>query len=186
MQSFDAFRVVGSICGPVPISSTILYGTPVLMVATGRTFQLYKGKELAMMRGGPTFQDPVRAVAQVGKYRVVAEGPRLHIFVHHKALWVNHHEAATKPAITHLLAQDDLLFSVGEDKRVVVWELKTGKVLQEHCSCGTAARGCVCGTRSDAGPAGPLGSLRRRRPSPPSPAAGTRTSSRTARRTARS
>lgn len=131
MQSFDAFRVVGSICGPVPISSTILYGTPVLMVATGRTFQLYKGKELAMMRGGPTFQDPVRAVAQVGKYRVVAEGPRLHIFVHHKALWVNHHEAATKPAITHLLAQDDLLFSVGEDKRVVVWELKTGKVLQE-------------------------------------------------------
>ncbi|KPI88431.1 hypothetical protein ABL78_2444 [Leptomonas seymouri] len=131
MQSFDAFRVVGSICGPIPISATLLYGTPVLMVATGRTFQLYKGKELAMMRGGPTFQDPVRAVAQVGKYRAVAEGSRLHVFAHHKVLWTNHHEATTKPAITHLLAQDDLLFSVGEDKRVVVWDLKTGKVLQE-------------------------------------------------------
>ncbi|KPA81470.1 hypothetical protein ABB37_03827 [Leptomonas pyrrhocoris] len=131
MQSFEAFRVVGSICGPVPISATLLYGTPVLMAATGRTFQLYKGKELAMMRGGPTFQGPVRAVAQVGKYRAVAEGSRLHVFVHHKALWTKHHEEATKPAITHLLAQDDLLFSLGEDKRVVVWELKTGNALQE-------------------------------------------------------
>ncbi|KAG5465006.1 hypothetical protein LSCM4_00455 [Leishmania orientalis] len=131
MQSFDAFRVVGSICGPVPVCPTLLYGTPVLMVATGRTFQLYKGKELAMMRGGPTFQDAVHAVAQVGKHRAVAEGPRLHVYVHHKPLWSSHHEAATKPNITRLLAQDDLLFSVGEDKRIVVWELKTGRMLQE-------------------------------------------------------
>ncbi|KAG5490578.1 hypothetical protein JKF63_00698 [Porcisia hertigi] len=131
MQSFDAFRVVGSICGSVPVSPTLLYGTPVLMVATGRTFQLYKGKELAMMRGGPTFQDAVHAVAQVGKYRAVAEGPRLHVYVHHKPLWSGHHEPATKPNITILVAQGDLLFSVGEDKRVVVWELKTGMVLQE-------------------------------------------------------
>ncbi|CAG9583968.1 conserved hypothetical protein [Leishmania major strain Friedlin] len=130
MESFDPFRVVGSICGPLPISPTLLYGTPVLMVATGRTFQLYKGKELAMMRGGPTFQDSVRAVAQAGKYRAVAEGPRLHVYVHHKPLWSSHHEAATKPSITLLLAQDDLLFSVGNDKRIVVWELKTGTVLQ--------------------------------------------------------
>ncbi|CAJ1014314.1 WD domain, G-beta repeat [Leishmania utingensis] len=131
MQSFDPFRVVGSICGSVPVSPTLLYGTPVLMVATGRTFQLYKGKELAMMRGGPTFQDAVQAVAQAGKYRAVGEGPRLHVYVHHKPLWSSHHEAATKPNITLLLAQDDLLFSVGEDKRIVVWELKTGTVLQE-------------------------------------------------------
>ncbi|TPP42021.1 WD domain, G-beta repeat family protein [Leishmania donovani] len=130
MESFDPFRVVGSICGPVPVCPTLLYGTPVLMVATGRTFQLYKGKELAMMRGGPTFQDTVRAVAQAGKYRAVAEGPRLHVYVHHKPLWSSHHEAATKPSITLLLAQDDLLFSVGDDKRIVVWELKTGTVLQ--------------------------------------------------------
>ncbi|TPP48548.1 WD domain, G-beta repeat family protein [Leishmania donovani] len=130
MESFDPFRVVGSICGPVPVCPTLLYGTPVLMVATGRTFQLYKGKELAMMRGGPMFQDTVRAVAQAGKYRAVAEGPRLHVYVHHKPLWSSHHEAATKPSITLLLAQDDLLFSVGDDKRIVVWELKTGTVLQ--------------------------------------------------------
>ncbi|GET93516.1 hypothetical protein, conserved [Leishmania tarentolae] len=130
MESFDPFRVVGSICGPVPVCPTLLYGTPVLMVATGRTFQLYKGKELAMMRGGPTFECPVRAVAQVGKYRAVAEGPRLHVYVHHKPLWSCHHEAATKPNITRLLAQDDLLFSVGDNRCIVVWELKTGTVLQ--------------------------------------------------------
>ncbi|KAK7200506.1 WD domain, G-beta repeat/Utp21 specific WD40 associated putative domain containing protein [Novymonas esmeraldas] len=143
MQSFDAFRVVGSICGPVPVAPTLLYGTPVLMVATGRTFQLYKGKELAMMRGGPTFADPVRAVAQAGKYRAVAEGPRLHVFVHHKPLWTSHQEASTKPLITHLLAQDDLLLSVGEDKRVVVWELKTGTMLQELLVEGSETVTCL-------------------------------------------
>lgn len=42
------------------------------MVATGRTYQLYKGKELALIRGGPTFLCRITAVAQSGKYRCVA------------------------------------------------------------------------------------------------------------------
>lgn len=131
MESFETFRVVGSICSTVPVSATTLYGAPVLMVATGRTYQLFKGKELAMIRGGPTFDDTVRAVAQAGKYRVVAEGPRLHAWVHHKPLWSGFHQDLTKPAVTLLLAVDDLLFCVGEDRRIVVREIKTGKVLQE-------------------------------------------------------
>lgn len=131
MQSFEPFRVVGSICSDVPISSTMLYGTPLLMVATGRTYQLYQGKELAMLRGGPTFAENIASVAQSGKYRFVAEGPRIHAMVHHKPLWTDMHESVTKPLVRRLLAQDDLLFVLGEDKRIAVRDGKTGKVLKE-------------------------------------------------------
>ncbi|ESL06021.1 hypothetical protein TRSC58_06311 [Trypanosoma rangeli SC58] len=131
MESFSPFRVVGSVCGDVPISSTTLYGTPVLMVATGHTFQLLRGKELSMLRGGPHFLNRVRAVAQAGKYRFVAEGPRVHAFTHHKPLWTCLHHDITQSKADYLLAVDDLLFCIGQDKRVVVRGVKTGKLLGE-------------------------------------------------------
>ncbi|KAG8346842.1 PQQ like domain [Trypanosoma vivax] len=131
MESFSPYRVVGSVCGEMPLSSTILYGVPLLMVPTGHTFQLFRGKELSMLRGGPHFEKRVRAVAQAGKYRFVAEGPRLHGFVHHKPLWICMHHEITKSKVEHLLAVDDILFAVGQDRRVVVREVKTGKVLGE-------------------------------------------------------
>lgn len=84
-----------------------------------------------MLRGGPTFAENVRSVAQAGKYRYVAEGPRLHAFVHHKPLWTKYHEEVTKPNTRLLLVQDDLLFSVGDDKRIVVLDGKSGRVCQE-------------------------------------------------------
>lgn len=128
MESFEPFRVVGSICSTVPISATTLYGAPLLMVATGRTYQLYRGKELTMLRGGPTFAEPVASVAQTGKYRFVAEGPRVHAAVHHKPLWTDHHEAVTRPTVLRVLAQDDLLFVLGADKRICVRDVRTGTV----------------------------------------------------------
>ncbi|KAH9598140.1 WD40 repeat [Trypanosoma melophagium] len=131
MESFSPFRVVGSVCGDVPISSTILYGAPVLMIATGHTFQLFRGKELSMLRGGPHFLKRVRAVAQTGKYRFVAEGPRIHGFTHHKLLWTCMHHDITQSKVDHLLAQDELLFCVGQDKRVEVRAVKTGNLLGE-------------------------------------------------------
>ncbi|CCD15319.1 unnamed protein product [Trypanosoma congolense IL3000] len=129
MESFSPFRVVGSVCGELPLSSTVLYGAPVLMVATGHTFQLFRGKELSMLRGGPHFEKTVRAVAQAGKYRFVAEGPRIHAFVHHKPLWTLLHSEITKCKVNHLLAVDDILFCVGQDKRIVVREVKSGRAL---------------------------------------------------------
>ncbi|CCW61210.1 unnamed protein product [Phytomonas sp. EM1] len=131
MASFEPFRVVGSICGSVPISCTMLYGTPVMMVAAGRTFNLFKGKELLMIRGGPILQEPLRAVAQSGKYRFAAEGPRVHAWVHHKLLWTVVHQDLTLPSVIHLLAQDDLLFCLGDDKRIAVRVIKTGCLIQE-------------------------------------------------------
>ncbi|CCW69209.1 unnamed protein product [Phytomonas sp. Hart1] len=130
-MSFEPFRVVGSICGSVPISCTMLYGTPVLMVATGRTFNLFKGKELVMIRGGPILQEPLRAVAQCGKYYFAAEGPRVHAWAHHKLLWTTLHQELTCPSVVHLLAQDDLLFCLGDDKRIAVRAIKTGSLIQE-------------------------------------------------------
>ncbi|RNF27094.1 U3 small nucleolar RNA-associated protein 21 [Trypanosoma conorhini] len=131
METFSPFRVVGSVCGEVPISSTTLYGAPLLMVATGRTFQLFRGKELSMLRGGPHFLNRVRAVAQAGKYRFVAEGPRVHAFTHHKPLWTCLHHDITQSKVDYLLAVDDLLFCIGQDKRVAVRGVKTGKLLGE-------------------------------------------------------
>lgn len=131
MHSFEPFRVVGSICGSVPISFTYLYGEPVLMIATGRTFQLYKGISLRMIRGGPTYPSVIRAVAQTSKYRFVAEGSHIHAMVHHKPLWTVVMDEVTEPSVQYLLAQDDLLFAVGEHKHIVVYDAKTGEVRQE-------------------------------------------------------
>ncbi|KEG08457.1 U3 small nucleolar RNA-associated protein 21 [Trypanosoma grayi] len=131
MDSFSPFRVVGSVCGEVPLSSTTLYGAPVLMVATGHTFQLFRGKELSMLRGGPHFLKRVRAVAQAGKYRFVAEGPRVHAFTHHKPLWTCLHHDITQSKVEHLLAVNELLFCVGQDKRIAVRAVKTGRLLGE-------------------------------------------------------
>lgn len=101
------------------------------MVPTGRTFQLYKGVSLRMVRGGPVYQQPIRSVAQAGKYRCVGEGPRVHAMVHHKLLWTSELEPFTHPGVVRLLAQDDLLFALGSHKMVRVYEIKTGKVLQD-------------------------------------------------------
>ncbi|SCU72794.1 PQQ-like domain/WD domain, G-beta repeat/Utp21 specific WD40 associated putative domain containing protein, putative [Trypanosoma equiperdum] len=137
MESFSPFRVVGSVCGELPVSSTMLYGAPQLMVATGRTFQLFRGKELTMLRGGPHFEKRVRAVTQAGKYRFVAEGPRIHAFVHHKPLWNCMHNDVTQSRVDHILAVDDILFCVGNDKRVVVREIKSGNMLTEFLVDGS-------------------------------------------------
>ncbi|RNF21183.1 U3 small nucleolar RNA-associated protein 21 [Trypanosoma cruzi] len=131
MEGFSPFRVVGAVCGEVPVSSTVLYGAPVLMVATGRTFQLFRGKELSMLRGGPHFHSRVRAVAQTGKYRFVAEGPHVHGFTHHKPIWTCAHHDITQSKVNHLLAADDILFCIGQDKRVAVRAVKSGKLLGE-------------------------------------------------------
>lgn len=84
-----------------------------------------------MLRGGPSFLHRVRAVAQTGKYRFVAEGPHVHAFTHHKPIWTRVHHDITQSKVEHLLAADDLLFCVGQDRRVVVLEVKTGKLVGE-------------------------------------------------------
>eukprot|EP00796_Vickermania_ingenoplastis_P008089 gene8089-5626_t len=144
MHSFEPFRVVGSICGAVPVSFTYLYGEPLLMVATGRTFQLYKGVSLRMVRGGPTYEHPISAVSQSSKYRCVAEGPNIHVMVHHKPLWSAVMEPVTKPDVLYLLAQDDLLFAVGSHKHIVVYNLRTGAVQQEIRIEGSESVTALC------------------------------------------
>jgi U3 small nucleolar RNA-associated protein 21 len=129
MQTFSPFRLIGNVCSDVPIAYTTLYDEPVLMVATGRTFQLYRGKELSMLRGGPTFENPVTAVSQSGRFRFVGEGAMIHAFSHHKRLWSLPHAEVTLSPVLHLLARDDLLFSTGADKMLVVRLAKTGEVV---------------------------------------------------------
>lgn len=131
MQVLAPFRAVGNVCGAVPVSFTTLYEQPVLMVATGRTFQLYRGNELSMLRGGPMFEKRVAAVAQTGKYRFVAEGSNVHAFNHHKAMWTAPHNSVTLSKPTLMVARDELLFTIGEDRVVVVWDIRTGERLRD-------------------------------------------------------
>lgn len=144
MHSFEPFRVVGSVCGDAPISFTFLYGEPLLMVPTGRTFQLYKGASLRMIRGGPTYQHHIRAVAQTGKFRFVGEGSQVHAMVHHKLLWSSELEPVTQPSVVRLLAQDDLLFALGSHKIIRIFEIKTGKVLQDIPIENSETISCWC------------------------------------------
>ncbi len=131
MQAFSPFRVVGSVCGERPASLTMMYDAPILMVPIGRTFQLFRGHELTMLRGGPVFEKNVRCVAQTGKFRFVAEGSRVHCFSQHKSLWTKEHCFVSKAKVNVLLARDELLLSVGEDKCIVVWNAKAGEQLQK-------------------------------------------------------
>lgn len=130
-EALTPFRAIGNVCGDVPVSYTLMYGEPVLMIATGRTFLLYRGKELSLLRGGPSFEAEVASVAQTGRFRFVAEGPRVHAFSHHKSLWTLPHspELSTVPAKL-LLAKDDVVFSYGSDHRIVVRHIRSGDVLQ--------------------------------------------------------
>lgn len=139
MLAFSPFRAVGNICGDVPISHTALYDAPVLMVAVGRSFLLYRGKELSLLRGGPTFESPVSAVAQTGRFRFVGEGGNVHCFSHHKAMWVVSHASVTKARVELIIAQDDLVFSYGNDKIIVVRQIKTGEMLAEIAVEGSEA-----------------------------------------------
>ncbi|CUE64850.1 WD40 repeat-containing protein, putative, partial [Bodo saltans] len=129
-DALTPFRAIGNVCGDVPVSYTLMYGEPVLMIATGRTFLLYRGKELSLLRGGPSFESEVASVAQTGRFRFVAEGPRVHAFSHHKRLWTLPHspELSTTPAKL-LLARDDVVFSYGSDHRIVVRHIRSGDVL---------------------------------------------------------
>jgi U3 small nucleolar RNA-associated protein 21 len=131
MAAFSPFRLVGSIMGELPVSYTSLYEKPSVMVPLHRSFLLYGGIELHLLRGGPTFEEHVTAVAQSGKYRYAAEGGRIHAFVHHRPAWTAPHSKELMCRVTRLLAADELLFSVGEDRKIKVWHYRTGEVLHE-------------------------------------------------------
>lgn len=144
MEALTPFRLVGNVCADVPVSFTMLYEQPVLMVATGRTFQLYRGNELSLLRGGPTFNKRVRAVTHTSKYRFAAEGGNIHAFSHHKPMWTHVHAPIVESKVSLLCARDDLLFSVGEDKTIVVWEIRSGERLQTIQIHGSETPTCIC------------------------------------------
>ena len=127
LTCFGPFRPVGVVCGAVTAAPTELYGQPMLMVPIRRTFQLYKGEKLALVRGGPEYECDISCVAQAGKLRYVAEGPRLHALSHHKPMWSKPHNAVLKGAVLGLVAIDDLLFSFGDDGKCVVWGGRSGE-----------------------------------------------------------
>ena len=78
------------------------------------------------VRGGPVFNATVQCVSQSGKRRFVAEGPRVHCFSRLHPTWSEVHGPAMQATVTHLVAVDDLVFSLSADKTVVVWNGKDG------------------------------------------------------------
>ena len=122
MLAFSPFRAVGSLVGDRAASITALYEKPLLMVPVGRTFLLYSGLELQLIRGGPMFESRISAVAQTGKYRSVAEGNRIHCFSHHKLLWTS----SRSQSCTSMTMSDEVLVTSSDVGEVVAWEIRSG------------------------------------------------------------
>jgi U3 small nucleolar RNA-associated protein 21 len=129
LPCFGPFRPVGVVCGSVTAAATELYGEPMLLVPIRRTFQLYKGETLSLVRGGPEYENDISCAAQAGKLRYVAEGHTVHAMSHHKTLWSKAHNAVLKSAVVGLVAIDDLLFSFGEDGKCCVFGGRTGELV---------------------------------------------------------
>jgi len=128
-----------------PAAATELYGEPMLLVPIRRTFQLYKGVQMNLVRGGPEFERDITCAAQAGKLRYVAEGANIHAMTHHKPLWTKPHNAVLRGAVLGLVAIDDLLFSFGDDGRCAVFGGRTGEQVTEFTLSLPAGVRYTCG-----------------------------------------
>ena len=129
-MAFTPFRALGAITGDLPVSVTTLYGEPMVLIPMERTFRILKGFSLQLLRNGPLFEHQVSAAVHAGKYRVIAEGGTLHGFSHRKQLWrVPYSPLGPETGASLLLAVDDVVFAAGDDRRVLVLNIKTGNAI---------------------------------------------------------
>jgi len=115
---FTPFRAIGAVTADVPLHVDLFKN--VVVASVGRTYHTYTTSSLRLIGVGDVqVPTPISAVAGHKKHHIMGSGNRIYVFLRKTLKQTLEHSPIGH--VTHLVAHDTVLVSVGYDNTMVTW-----------------------------------------------------------------